>query len=92
MGYVAFSQMSHADFQHFISPANDIGQVLQSHFFALQLVMGSVTTSPYGGIDRWLNTINNISIPMRKYIEWPISVQAEVEAIRNIRDTVKALV
>lgn len=92
MGYMAFSQMSHNEFQHFISPSNDIGQILQYHFIALQLVMGPVTTSPYDGIGRWLKTIHNISVPMRKYVEWPISVQADFEATRNLRDVAGALI
>ena len=79
--------MSHAEFQDFIRPGNEIGLILQSHFIALLLIIRPIV-APVQGIGRRLRSINdNVSFPMRKYIEWPISVQAAVEEIESARET-----
>jgi hypothetical protein len=87
MAYGACSQMSHAEFQDFVRPDNEIGQILQSHFIALLLVIRPIV-APFQGISRRLRKINdNMSFPMRKYIEWPISVQTAAEEIENAGET-----
>lgn len=81
--------MSHEDFQHFINPANEIGQLLQSHFVAVQLLLTPITVhemgdrkpeKPNNGVNRWLGAIlERVSPQMREFFEWPISVAEGVE-------------
>jgi hypothetical protein len=83
--YQTFSYtMSHEDFLHFIDPANEVGQLLQSHFVAVQLLLSPITINEMG--DRkpenqtsesgwWLGAIHQRVTPrMQKFFEWPISV------------------
>lgn len=89
--YGVFSwKMSHEDFQSFINPDNVVGQLLQSHFVAVQNILTPITivertfrevpdTNP-GGKARWLDVIhNNIKPGMRKYFEWPIAITEAAE-------------
>jgi len=41
--------MSHSEFVTFVSPSNEAGKLLQSHFAALQLVMTPITLSEQAG-------------------------------------------
>ncbi len=83
--YGTFShQMNHEDFQHFIDPANEIGQLLQSHFVAVQLLLSPITVhelgerkpeAPNNESIRWLGAIfQRVTPRMGKFFEWPISV------------------
>ena len=83
--YEIFSyKMSHEDFQHFIDPANEVGQLLQSHFVAVQLLLSPISVhelgdrkpeSPNNESSGWLGAIHQRITPrMRKFFEWPISV------------------
>lgn len=90
--YVVFSYtMAHEDFQHFINPSNEIGQLLQSHFVAVQLLLSPITVNEMGDkkptrppsneSTRWLSAIHQRVTPhMRQYFEWSISV---AEGIRT---------
>lgn len=76
--------MSHEEFQHFIDPANEVGQLLQSHFIAVQFLLSPITIREMGErkgekpIDdtcHWLGPIHRRVTPrMREFFEWPISV------------------
>jgi len=83
--YGIFSHtMSHENFQHFIDPANEVGQLLQSHFVAVQLLLSPITVHELGKREpempnnessHWLDAIHQRVTPqMRKFFEWPISV------------------
>src|SRR5271155_852781 len=80
--------MSHEDFQHFIDPTNEVGQLLQSHFVAVQFLLSPISVhelgerkpeTPTGESNRWLGAIHERVTPrMRKYFEWPIFVSEGV--------------
>lgn len=84
--YAFFSYgMSHEDFQHFIDPENEVGQLLQSHFVAVQLLLTPITIHELG--ERKFESTNNPSIRwfgaifqrvtplMREFYKWPMSVE-----------------
>jgi hypothetical protein len=86
-------KMSHEDFQHFIDPANEVGQLLQSHFVAVQYLISPISIHEMGERkpeptinessqgSRWLGAIHQRVTPrMREFFEWPISV---VEGLRT---------
>ncbi|TVY40685.1 hypothetical protein LOCC1_G007685 [Lachnellula occidentalis] len=88
--YVAFSyHMSHRDFKEFTNPANQICQLLQSHFLALQLTMTPVTNNEWvekdrmtkhGVTSRWFGALRrDIPEDMKGYYEWPMWVEKEVK-------------
>jgi hypothetical protein len=88
--------MSHEEFAAFISPFNEAGKLLQSHFVALQLVMTPFTRREStakqhsaapgevpGSTGQWLVAIHrDIKPEMMKYYEWPRWVHRELEAGR----------
>jgi hypothetical protein len=92
--------MSHEEFAAFISPLNEAGKLLQSHFVALQLVMTPFTTREStgrqnsatlaqkpGSTGGWLVAIHrDIKPEMMMYYEWPRWVHREVEAGRLWND------
>lgn len=88
--YATFSYtMNHEDFQHFINPANEVGQLLQSHFVAVQFLLSPISAHELGERKpetpthesvRWLSAIHQRATPrMRKFFEWPISVAEGVQ-------------
>jgi hypothetical protein len=88
--YQMFMMMPHDEFREFIDPNNDVCQLLQAHFVAMQLVMTPISkvewgkrTSPnemktFGKSGRWLETLHK-GIPrhMREYYEWTLWVERE---------------
>ena len=81
--------MTQENFQDFINPENEIGQLLQSHFVALQFLLSPITWNQMGArlssfptrdIGRWLKDIHaRIPHHMRKYHMWPISVSEALQ-------------
>jgi hypothetical protein len=81
--------MSHKDFQHFIDPTNEVGQLLQSHFVAVQLLLSPISVhelgdrkpeKPTNESTRWLDAIHQRVTPrMKEFFEWPISVAKGVQ-------------
>jgi hypothetical protein len=82
--------MSHEDFQHFIDPANEVGQLLQAHLVAVHLLLTPITVHqlrerkpeiPSSESVRWLGAIfRRITPRMLQFFEWPMSV---AESIRT---------
>jgi hypothetical protein len=85
-----FMMMPHDEFREFIDPNNDVCQLLQAHFVAMQLVMTPISkvewgkrTSPpemktFGKSGRWLDTLHTGIPPhMREYYEWTLWVERE---------------
>jgi hypothetical protein len=81
--------MTHEEFQHFIDPANEIGQLLHAHFVAVQLLLSPITVrelgdrkpeKPTNESRRWLGAIlERVSPQMQEFFEWPISVAKDVD-------------
>lgn len=82
--YATFSYtMTHEEFQDFINPDNEVGQLLQAHFIAVQLLLVPITINELGprrpealsyGHSGWLNVIlGKIPRHMVKYYAWPLS-------------------
>jgi hypothetical protein len=81
--------MSNENFQNFINPANEIGQLLQSHFVTLQFLLEPITVNELG--DRrpstpsyrsnpWLTAIHKrIPRHLMDYYKWPLAVTKAVE-------------
>jgi hypothetical protein len=86
-GFFSYA-MSHEDFQDFIDPANEVGQLLQSHFVAVQLLLSPITIhelgdrkfdSPNNPSIRWLGAIFQRVTPlMREFHKWPMFVEEGV--------------
>jgi hypothetical protein len=86
-GYFSYT-MNHEDFQHFIDPANEVGQLLQAHFVVVQLLLSPITVHELGDRKfdlsnhqpiRWLGAIfQRITPRMQEFYEWPRLVAAGV--------------
>jgi hypothetical protein len=87
--YGMFFAMTHDEFQHFINPANEIGQLLQAHFVAVQFLLSPITVRELGDRKpekptnesvRWLHAIlRRVSPQMQEFFEWPASVVRDVK-------------
>jgi hypothetical protein len=95
--YATFAYtMSHEDFQWFINPANGIGQLLQSHFVVIQLLLSPITVherglrkraKPTNSSLRWLEGIyRNIPENMRQYFAWPMFTGDTVQVQQASRE------
>jgi hypothetical protein len=81
--------MTHDEFQHFINPTNEIGQLLQAHFVAVQILLSPITAremgdrkpeKPSNESKRWLGAIlDRVSPQMQEFFEWPTYVAKGVE-------------
>lgn len=76
------SKLEHSEFSAFISPSNQVGQLLLSHFIALQLLQQCTThfvwsdrdTAPPSGIIlTWLKRLNDALEPQyKRFNVWPM--------------------
>jgi hypothetical protein len=81
--------MTHDEFQHFINPANEIGQLLQAHFVAVQILLSPIAACEKGDrkpeklsneCKRWFGAIlDRVSPQMQEFFEWPTYVAKGVE-------------
>lgn len=98
LGYIAWLKgsiffschITHAEFQVLIDPFNVAGQLLLSHFVAVQTLIvpikpteraGRKTSHFINGMARWLEVAHaKVDPEMRSYFEWPIKRAEEVRA------------
>lgn len=84
--------MQYDEFREFTNPANEVCQLLQAHFVAMQLIMTPITRAEWkdresyksdegdGTTGRWLRTLHStIPVHMLKYYEWTLWVDDEVQ-------------
>ncbi|KAE9377595.1 hypothetical protein N431DRAFT_434776 [Stipitochalara longipes BDJ] len=86
--YQLFMMMPYDEFREFTDPKNEVCQLLQAHFVAMQLIMTPISKvewgkrkvppdqKPSGRSGRWLETLHKgISPHMREYYEWTLWVE-----------------
>jgi hypothetical protein len=83
--------MPYDEFREFTNPENEICQLIQAHFVAMQLIMTPISkvewagkaaetpASTHGQTGRWIAPLH-ASIPphMREYYKWTLWVEKEV--------------
>ncbi|KAE8448950.1 hypothetical protein EG329_008746 [Mollisiaceae sp. DMI_Dod_QoI] len=90
--YIFSFEMKDEEFREFINPANEVCQLLQAHFVAMQLIMTPITKAEQRGREsaaagegdgttgRWLKTLHsNIPAHLLEYYEWTLWVDDEVQ-------------
>ncbi|KUJ12226.1 uncharacterized protein LY89DRAFT_225053 [Mollisia scopiformis] len=94
--YSLFSyDMQHDEFREFTNPVNEVCQLLQAHFVAMQLIMTPITKSEWkdresaaresdevgdGSTGRWLKTLHdNMPLHLIEYYEWTLWIDDEVQ-------------
>ncbi|KAF8855516.1 hypothetical protein BDZ45DRAFT_502767 [Acephala macrosclerotiorum] len=91
--YSLFScEMQQEEFREFVNPENEVCQLLQAHFVALQLIMTPISKGEWkdreaavsgdgdGTTGRWLQTLHSrIPVHLLEYYEWTLWVDAEVQ-------------
>jgi hypothetical protein len=86
--YQLFMMMPHEEFREFTDSKNEVCQLLQAHFVAMQLIMTPISKVEWGKrksptamktdgrTGRWLTTLHNAMPPhMRGYYEWTLWVE-----------------
>ena len=94
--YQLFMMMPHEEFREFTDPKNEVCQLLQAHFVAMQLIMTPISKVEWGKrkksremqtdgrTGRWLDTLHKAIPPhMREYYEWTLWVEERTSAIVN---------
>lgn len=94
--YAFFSfEMQHEEFREFTNPANEVCQLLQAHFVAMQLIMTPITKTEWrnresadreadeggdGTTGNWLQTLHaTIPVHLLDYYEWTKWIDGEVQ-------------
>lgn len=91
--YGMFMMMSQDEFREFTDPSNEVCQLLQAHFVALQLIMTPITRAEFGQrttgntnntdgrTGRWLETLHKTIPPhLLQYYEWTLWVETATDA------------
>jgi hypothetical protein len=94
--YVMFMMMPHDEFREFTDPSNEVCQLLQAYFVAMQLIMAPITKVEWGqrtsantfntavSSGRWLETLHKKIPPhMLEYYEWTLWVENAVYSDSN---------
>jgi hypothetical protein len=88
-----FMMMPQDEFREFTDPGDEVCQLLQAHFVALQLIMTPITRAEFGKrmigntynadgrTGRWLETLHKTVPPhLLKYYEWTLWVEKATDA------------